>query len=590
MKTNAKNLTQLWCELIIDQLVGAGVTQFYCCPGMRNAPLLKAIAKNPQASIISGWDERAHSYRALGFIKASGKPAALVCTSGTAVANFLPAVIEARKTHAPLIVLSADRPGELNATDANQTINQVEVLRDYCKEFWNISEPQETFPARALTGKVSFLIHKTLQRPRGPLHLNIPLREPLDDTEKEIDKNWQESALAILESSVNSIEFPDTQIEPAHQSIEKLAQTIINAKNPLVVFGPLHGPQSYDKEDVKNFLKLYQANFSCDVTTGLKFDYGTENGLIPTLDHPEVQNQLEAQGPDLILHFGHRLTSKHYYGLMQRLQTKGETKEIIHIGAGHFHEDPGFSFTSQWDLDPKLVLKALTKALNDHGAIKREIFDWSDLIKKKRTIIEEGALSYPFITKRAVDSLSQAKQAFLGNSTFIRSFDSYAGTYAPDSSWNVITHRGASGIEGHLSSALGMLEAHPNSPTLLFVGDVSFIHDLNAIISLAEQTTSETPLLVVLANNNRGGIFNLLPLAQKEESKSYLHYLTTPHKQVFSNIFSAIGIEHIKVTDKETYQKSLDDWNQNPHRCILEVIFDDEENTKVYKELKTVRL
>lgn len=557
---------------------------------MRNAPLLKAIAKHPNANIVSGWDERAHSYRALGYIKTKGGPAALVCTSGTAVANFLPAVIEARKTHAPLIVLSADRPGELNATDANQTINQVEVLRDYCKEFWNISEPQETFPARALTGKVSFLIHKTLQRPRGPLHLNIPLREPLDDTPKEIGKEWQENAQAILNSPVNSIEYPETQIEPAHHSIEKLAKTIIAAKNPLVVFGPLHGPKNYEKSEVQSFLKHYQANFSFDVTTGLKFDYGTDDGLIPTLDHPEVQNQLEGNAPDLILHFGHRLTSKHYYGLIQRLQTKGETKEIIHIGAGHFHEDPGFSFTSQWDLDPKLVLKALTQTLSKQGEVTRELFSWNDLIKKKRTIIEEGALSYPFITKRAVDTLSSAKQAFLGNSTFIRSFDSYAGTYAPDSSWQCITHRGASGIEGHLSSALGMLEANPTHPTLLFVGDVSFIHDLNALVSLAEQTNADTPLLVVLANNNRGGIFNLLPLAQKEESKEYLDYLTTPHKQVFSKVFEALQIEHRTITNKDTYQEALDSWNKNPKRLILEVIFNDEDNAKVYKELKTVRL
>ena len=160
MKGIFKNSAQLWSALIIDQFIKNDVLDFFPSPGMRNAPLLKAIHLASRANIYLGIDERAQSYRALAHIKVSKKPAVLICTSGTALANYLPAIIEARKTHLPLFVLSADRPGELLGADANQTINQVEVLRNYTKSFWQASEPQPSFPPRALSGKLSLsLIH-----------------------------------------------------------------------------------------------------------------------------------------------------------------------------------------------------------------------------------------------------------------------------------------------------------------------------------------------------------------------------------------------------------------------------------------------
>lgn len=592
------NLTQLWSYLIIDQLVKAGVKTFYTCPGMRNAPLLKAISLHPNALAYSGWDERSQSYRALGFIKSKGEPAALVCTSGTAVANFLPATIEAQKTHTPLIVLSADRPGELNATDANQTINQVEVLRNYCKNFWSASEPQVSFKARALAGKISYLIHDTLTHAPGPLHLNIPLREPLDDSPEEIDGDWKKQALTIIDQATLALRYPETEILPTKETIKSLAKKITEAKNPLVVFGPLHGGAQYKVGEVSNFLNHYQANFSCDVGSGLKYYYGADNGLIPTLDHPEVRKTLENNPPDFILHFGHRITSKHYYGLVEGLVSSGKSKEHILICPGTYHEDPGFSFTQRWTLRPTKVLPLLTTELKELQDIQsnnslneeRELFDWNELIETKRAIIEQGPLSYPFVTKRAVDTLDSARQVFIGNSTFIRSLDSYAGHYSPNSPWRVISNRGASGIEGHISMTLGMLEANPEKPTLLFLGDVSFIHDMGALITLKEKTPSTAPLLVLLVNNSSGGIFNLLPLAKKEQAKDYLEQLTTPHSTQFTPLLKAMGLNSRLVTDKEGFQQELDKWNTSPTLQFLEIIVNDRDNVEVYEKLKTVKL
>lgn len=590
------NYAQIWSAIIIDQFIKAGVRDFFCCPGMRNAPLLRAIHLHPQAKAYFGFDERAQSYRAMGFIKSSFRPAALVCTSGTAVANFLPATIEAQKTHIPLIIISADRPGELNATDANQTINQIEVLRDYCKNFWSVSEPQATFPPRALAGKISYLLHEAIKSPAGPLHMNVPLREPLDDTDAPIDSEWLIEAKHLIEMDKNSLEFPQTSKSLPASAFENLTEKIIQAKRPLIVFGPLHELGPYDKSSVTKFISSYGANFSCDITSGLKYLYGADDGLLPTFDHPEVLKVLEEQSPDLIVHFGHRLTSKHYYPLTQKLLKNKVTKDIILVSSGNYHEDPGFSFTERWDISPNLVLDELSQSLSqssnkDKAGSLRNKINWNELIKTKRTIIEESPISYPFITKRAVDSLTNAKLAFIGNSTFVRSFDSYAGTYGGETKWQTITNRGASGIEGHLSMCTGIQDAMPGQATVAFIGDVSFIHDMNALLVLKETyTEKDCPLLVIIANNKGGGIFNLLPIGQQNQKDSYLPLLTTPHNIEMTSLIKATGLPATKVSTKEEYQVELDKWNKNPTLLFLEILFNDKDNVEVYKKLRTVKL
>lgn len=587
MTTPFNNASQWWSGLIIDQMVKSGFEDFFCCPGMRNAPLLYAAQINEKARIHEGIDERAQSYHALGFIKTTQRPAVLICTSGTAVANFLPAIIEAQKNHLPLIVLSADRPGELNATDANQTINQIEVLRNYTKAFWNASEPQETFPPSALAGKISFLLNQSKEEPAGPLHINVPLREPLDHTTgQSLKPDWINEVQRILDQTGPSLSFAPIKKRVADEDIQELFQQIKSAERPLVVFGPLYGTQAYDLEKVKEFIKGYQGSFSCDVTSSLKYSFGSQEGLIPTLDHPEVLNQLEKSSPDLVIHFGHRLTSKHYYGLLQRIKEKNPNTPLVLIADGTFHEDPGFSFSNRWSLRPDKVINKLSALFKDDPNQKVSLVNWEELIKTKRKIIEDGPMSYPFITKRAVDTLTDVEKVFIGNSTFIRSFDSYAGTESPDSHWKVIANRGASGIEGHLAMCFAMAK-NSLRPTVGFLGDISFFHDLNSLLYFRGK---DFPFLGVIANNKGGGIFNLLPITHSEQAQSYKHLLTTPHDHPLSEAIQALGLPSKKVTSRDEYQSELENWKKSPKLLFLEVCFHDNDNQEIYKKLKTVKL
>jgi len=590
-----KNSAQLWSALIIDQFVKNDVTDFFPSPGMRNAPLLKAISLEKKANIYVGIDERAQSYRALAHIKVAKKPAVLICTSGTALANYLPAIIEARKTHLPLFVLSADRPGELLAADANQTIDQIEVLRNYTKSFWQASEPQSSFPPRALSGKLSFLINDACKAPMGPLHINIPLREPLDDSNESLPLEWRKEIEDLLENHGPSLELPPINREIDADVIDKLIEKLSASQKPLIIFGPLDSWEDHkdDKEQqIKTFIETFGGNFSCDVTSGLKYSFGSEQGLIPSLDHPEVLAKLHAIRPDLIVHFGHRLTSKHYYSFLKKELQNNKDLPIVLISDGHFHEDPGFAFTQRWNIDPCKVISQLNEKLKFHQGLqlkKRPFFNWQSLIEKKRQIIEEGALSYPFLSKKAVETLSSAKSVFIGNSTFIRSFDSYAGIHAPSAEWKVLANRGASGIEGHVSMTLGMAE-RSQKPCVSFVGDVSLMHDLSSLIKLKEVATAQNlPVLLIVANNFGGGIFKLLPIA-KNDQFDYLDLLTTPHQQKFSSLINAIGIPCQEIQNKEDYLIALEDWNKSPQFKVLEVLIKDEDNAHLYDQLKTVKL
>lgn len=590
---NLNNPSSLWAALIIDQLVKNGVETFYCAPGMRNAPLLRAISQHSGATYYTGFDERAQSYRALGFIRASKRPAALVCTSGTAVANFLPAVIEAQKSRIPLIVLSADRPGELNAIDANQTIDQTEVLRDYCKNYWMTSEPQDDYPPRALSGRIAHLVHSTLSAPQGPLHINIPFREPLDHTTVAMDSKWRQSIEALLELTTASLEHAPLEKRIPQSELNELFDLLEKAQRPLVVFGPMdkHGPELL--EDMKYFLEHYQGSFSCDVTTGLKYNFGSIQGLIPTFDHPEVLNALEEARPDLIIHFGHRLTSKHYYRFLSQRSAQDPKARIIQICESHQHEDPGLAFQKRWNLNPSTALKAINAHTKDKGQLKKPLLDFSAMIATKSQIIEDSPLNYPVLTKKAVEELEGVSNLFMGNSTFIRSFDSYASLKprnTKDKNWKVIANRGASGIEGHLAMTQGIFEA-TREPTVAFMGDVSFIHDMGSLATLS-MLSSEAPILIVVANNHGGGIFKLLPVGSKEnaEKNPFLPMLTTPHSLNLSAIVKGFNLDVHQICNKEEYVQKLKAWSNSPKLMILECLFSDEDNAYTYDQLKTVKL
>lgn len=565
-----QNLSRLWASLIVDELAKNGVSDYYCAPGMRNAPILAAAYHHDKTKTFSFVDERALSFRALGNSKYPSNIPALTCTSGTAVANFLPSVIEAYRSGLPMIVLTADRPIELVKIDANQTIDQTGILKDFCCHTLNLDAPSQTLAPSRLRALISSAVGKAIMHSR-PVHINIPLREPLDATLVELNKSYLESALKSFENqSAKNISMQFLN----YKRDDGLTDLIKDSKRPLLVVGKLE--RENEKSEYIEALKKISLPKYIDITSGIKFNFSLEDKLNPTFDHPEVFDSYTENKPDLIIHIGGRLVSKHYY----RYQEMNPDIQIIHVTNVDTNHDPGFSNNVKIVCDPVSFLKDLSELeLESNSPIS-----WNDFTQKKRDIIEDSELSFPFISKNIIENIEHETELLIGNSTAIRSFDSYIH---PNKNFPITTfsNRGVSGIEGFMATLCGMADTSEKGKVLV-LGDVSFKHDLNSLYMLKDH--QEMNMTLVIVNNYGGGIFELLPIAKERD---FLPLLSTPHEDNFEEILKGFPyIKYNKCFNKHDFLTQFKEANTQDGINLIEVIIDTQKNIEVYQKLKTVKL
>ncbi len=567
------NLSTIWSSIIIDELVKSGVIDFYISPGMRNAPLVQSLLQRKEVNLYLGIDERGQSYRALGNAKATGRTSALLCTSGTALANYTPAIIEAKKSATPLIVLSADRPIELATSDANQTINQVHfygnhILADNC-----LGAPTEEICPQVIRNTIDHLIFRSRYPIKGPVHLNIPLREPLDMTRTQVSSNYIEKSQAGFKRKFQTKYFPPTQgISP--KAKEVIADIIEKNPKGLLVIGSL--PCTLDREVIKEFASKLNWPVFLDISSSLKYSYSIQDNIIPTFDHSEVYEQMSKERPSTIIHLGGRTTSKHYYRFLEEFSDIN----LITVNWSEEKEDPSqntdYRMISEVDQFCSEMIPLISPSKSPIQ------INWKDFSDKKCKLIDDAPLSYPYISKKIIDSMGNNQALYIANSTVVRSFDNYLSLEAKKEI-DIFTNRGVSGIEGLMASALGCAEAI-NKFTTLIVGDVSFLHDLNSLQNIKE---SKAPLCIVVVNNSGGGIFTLLPIAKDKE---LLPYLTTPHSLTFENAAKLFDIDYKLITSTQEFDFEFIQAQKNRETIILEVTVDNEQNIELYNKLKTVKL
>ncbi len=566
-----QNLSRLWASVIVDELAKNGITEFYTAPGMRNAPVLAAAHYHEDINTFSFFDERALSYRALGRSKIADSIPLLTCTSGTAMANFAPAIIEANKSGLPLIILTADRPSELVKTDSNQTIDQLKVIDSHTCYNLSLEAPNEALSATRLRTLISTAIGRAKINKR-PVHINLPMREPLDATNDPMTKEYLTKTLESFKT--NQARVISSAYQSYHMEYE-LQEKLVAAKNILLVVGKLDG-----KKDLGHYhdaLKNLKIPKYLDITSGLKYQFCLEDYLTPNFDHPEVLSVYEKGPPEIIIHIGGRLVSKHYYNYLER-----NNCEVIHVTNVDFDHDPGFSNTHKIICDPLSFLNDMTKlGLNITPPVM-----WHEFVEKKRAIIEEEGLTQPFISKNIIEKVNIDYDLVIGNSTIVRSFDNFVSSDFR-SHVNVYTNRGVSGIEGFVSTLVGLSDENER-PKLLLLGDISFKHDLNALYMLNELGVNSRNLTIVIINNFQGDIFNLLPIAKE---KDFLSLLTTPHNDQFGKLISAFeNIKYDICEDKEQFNNLVAHAIRNNGVNIIEAITDNDSNISLFKKLKTVKL
>ncbi|KAK1268062.1 hypothetical protein QJS04_geneDACA006670 [Acorus gramineus] len=482
------NINVLWASLIVEECVRLGVTYFCIAPGSRSSPLAIAASTHSLTTCISCFDERSLAYHAVGFARGSNRPAAVITSSGTAVSNLLPAVVEASNDFVPLLLLTADRPPELLDTGANQAINQVNHFGSFVRFFFGLPPPTDEIPARMVLTTIDSAVYSATQVPKGPVHINCSFREPLED----IPCEWTLDCLKGLDLWISKAE-PFTQY--------------INIHN-LHAFGGFHGKFVEIVEIIQN---------SC---RGLLLI-----GAIHTED--EIWAALV-----LAKHLKWPVITDILSGLRLRKVLTSVSDIEKHIFFVDHFDHALFSDAVRSQAQPDVVVQV----------------EWEIEFQ----IHAENTLTEPHVAHVIMEALRNDAALFIGNSMVIRDADMYGRGNTKDtinmsrvmSNWKVpcqflrvAGNRGASGIDGLLSTAVGFATGCKKR-VLCVVGDMSFLHDTNGL-AILNQRISRKPITILVINNHGGAIFSLLPVAGMTQPRILNQYFYTSHNISINNLCKA---------------------------------------------------
>ncbi|HYE58191.1 MAG TPA: 2-succinyl-5-enolpyruvyl-6-hydroxy-3-cyclohexene-1-carboxylic-acid synthase [Rhodothermales bacterium] len=550
-------LNRLWATLLVEELKRQGVTFVAVAPGSRSAPLALAVAESGIPHVVH-YDERGVAFLALGHARVTNKPAAVVTTSGTAVANLYPAVVEADADGVPLLLLTADRPPELRATGANQTIDQVKVFGDRVRWYYELPTPgADVDPALVLTTAGTAVRH-ALHLPSGPVHLNVPFREPLvpgpDDPPAEIPAHiaaWRAAdepyTLGFTEAS------PHGSLRVADEIADFDAGRII--ERGLVVAGRLDS--HVEAADVAVLAERLGWPLLPDVRSFARVGrvgYGSASFY----DHVLLSERFaEAHRPEAVLLVGDMPLSKRLLTFLA--ETRPRLFIVARDGPGRL--DPMHRVTLHvagrvlWFIDrllddlaslPQAPTSAWKEAwMNASHAVAREV---AAMLDRPET------LSEPFVTRTVARMMPDGEALVLGSSMPVRDVDFYGP--ADRMPVTIVANRGASGIDGTVATAAGAARGDGGGATLL-LGDLALLHDLNSLALLREGPR----VVVVVLNNDGGGIFSFLPVAKHAQASAFERMFGTPHGLDFRGAAEMFGLTYeVPETPKaflEAYKAAL---------------------------------
>lgn len=558
---SAPNRNTLWAQVFVDELVRAGLRAVCIAPGSRSTPLTMAFARCRHIPVYSHIDERSAGFFALGMALADGEPVALVCTSGTATANFHPAIIEAYYGQVPLLVLTADRPPELRNSGANQTIDQVKMYGDHVRWFVDVAPPEARPPARTLC-YLRTLAARALAiaggPPAGPVHLNFPFRKPLEPIPVPGDMPKPPAGEAAPAWQGRADGAPFTHIArgtltPTSTQVAALVEAIQDAPRGLIVCGP-RCPRGRFPPAVTRLARAAGYPILADALSGVRFGshVAEAEGLILGGYETFLQSGAIAwEPPQLVLRFGAMPVSQ---ALGEYLESLPECRQIAVDGNGVW-EDATHSIHDLLWTDPEMTCRLVTERLEATGTAPADPHWVATMRNAERQSWEaiDAALTETFfegaILVDVVELLPPGAVLYVSNSLPVRHLDQFARPRpAP---LRVLANRGASGIDGTISSALGAA-AVTDAPLVLVTGDLAFYHDLNGLLALRRCGVKAT---IVVINNNGGGIFHRLPIADFDPP--FTELFVTPHGLEFEPVVRMYGVEFISVGTREAFRDAL---------------------------------
>lgn len=546
----------------IDELHQNGLEHVVISPGSRSTPLAMTFAEHPSIREWIHFDERSAAFFALGMAKKTQKPVALVCTSGTAAANYYPAIVEAYYSRVPLLVLTADRPHELRDNGAPQAIDQIKMYGSYTKYFHEMAVPENTdqmkrYARRQASRAFSIADHAN----KGPVQLNFPFKDPLVP-DLSLSDLWGDSTGKYVNHITGQEQVDEYAVRDIMNMISGLGKGVI-------VCGELHSEVA--REQILRLAQKWKIPVFADVLSNLRKHPDTNQYIISTYDAILKQEQVRLNlDIDFVIRFGSMPVSKPY---MQWVTSKKPVHIVVDENQG-YREPTSIESTMVFS-EPAGLLKQLVDSEMTPMIDQQWKNFWlnNDQMAKELLTSDHNELTEGTAVLKLSEAVEEKSVVFVGNSMPIRDLDTFF--LNDEKPVNVMANRGANGIDGVISSAMGI--AATGQSVTLVIGDVSFLHDYTALF-IAKQY--DLPVRIIVLNNNGGGIFSFLP--QNNEKKHFEALFGTPFNPPIQTMVEGLQVAYEHAHDLEQLEQCL----REPinHLEVIEVQTNREENLVWHKQ------
>ena len=572
-------LNSLWGQLLIEELIRNGLNYFCISPGSRSTPLAVAVARNTRANHILCYDERGAAFHALGYARATGNPAVLICTSGTAVANYYPAVVEAALDRLPLVILSADRPPELRDTGANQTIRQGYFFGNYVKWHFNMPCPDAGISPRMVLTTVDQLYYQAISSPAGPVHLNCPFREPLLPDSQQSVPLEHPGLTSWVHSNKPLTAYQPRRIIPAPPAIAWVQSILEGSQIGVIMAGRLRN--AGEATAVLRLSEFLGWPLLADVTSGLRLTTKSKN-IIHFYDQILLPEKPARPFPvNTVLQLGDQPVSKRWLQYINQ----HPPENFIVVQNHPFRQDPAHRVTMRIESDPELFCEMLMESLQPEKITKNDAVErFASLSNRIADVIDryfqqQQAISEIAVARNITRLISPEHALFVASSMPVREIDMFG---CPGQDVPLAANRGASGIDGTIASAIGYA-AGLQRPATLLIGDLAFLHDLNSLTMLPSLSH---PLTIVVLNNRGGGIFSFLPVAGAEDV--FETFFAAPHQWRFSAVADMFSLDYQHPTTNREFIEVYSLAMRNQHHSLIEVHTDRKENKQMHDQLQTL--
>ncbi len=550
-------------KVVAATLCALGTEAVVTSPGSRSTPLTFAFARYSKLKVYSVLDERSAAFFAVGIAKRTQKPVVLVCTSGSATGNYLPAIMEAHHSHTPLIVLTADRPPELRDCQSGQTVRQSGIYTHFVRYQTEVSVPKAS--TEYLKYLRQLLVHAygyTAVQGGGVVHLNMPFEDPLAPTKLIAEEATLDQA---VEEFIEGIGITtDVLAHPSNGiDIASLTERIRNCEHVIVIAGP---DNTYSENGFVDAVVALANSMKLPVIADSLSSVRNRRRVETFIDQFEVISRNDTcvgqLKPDLVLWLGDFPTSKALRAAMSRWDC-----EMIHISQTPENRDPTHSRTVKCYAGFDMILSAINP-LSEEEKASKYTQDWLELNQVANAQVEHELGKQadiqlePLISYNLDQYISQPVDLFIGNSTPIRDMDFF--WRGSEHVQKVFTNRGANGIDGLVSTAIGA--SRSEIPMVALMGELSLFYDVGGL-ALLRNPHFEGRIVLIVQDNQGGGIFEHLPISQWEYP--FEPYFTTPQAVDMRALCTAYGLNYQSVSDFAGMKSQMQSFLSNPESRAL---------------------